>query len=957
MRAAVVIQIILHYVGFIGCRLTSPCPSGQFLLRNQCVLCHPTCSECDGHELYECTTCGVDENVQERFLHQGRCRTHCPRGLYPDRGHYACLPCIANCELCTDGNICAKCREHYKLQGGLCQAASCDIGQVQDPDTGECISCEMSCKTCSSEDPGICTSCVEGHFLFRHQCRSHCPRSTYEDWGRGVCLACPSPCTDCSSGTRCLACQPGYFLNGGECVKQCPPQSFSDSTGWRCQPCHSVCQTCHGPRASDCDLCLGGNPPLHSQCPFVSCGLGQYFDVVHGKCLSCDASCKTCFGPQGLDCSSCLKGFFLDQDSACVSQCPSGSFANAATQLCENCSPNCESCVDTSDNCMSCPTGSDARFLHQGRCWSNCPDGFFETADASCEACDGSCLTCDGSGTTCLSCAEGHYLESSTCRLNCSVRTFPADDGTCRRCPLHCDVCSDERTCFKCSFLYLMLNGVCKANCPAGFYEDMDEGRCGQCHPTCSSCSGPLMDDCETCSTFTPKLYKGSCSKTCPSGTYYEPAAVECQECHQTCQSCSGANPNQCTQCERGLVLDPNTLLCGVTGDTDCPPRTYLHDDRFTCMSCHRHCYSCEGPGSDACQTCAVPKYLHNRTCVMECPAGTYGSTQEADGKDLGFCATCHHVCATCSGASPKDCLTCARGYLRLLHLCVTHCPTGYYSTGSSCEKCDPSCEMCAGPGPESCRSCSPPLLELQGTRLCVEACPQRFYLQDGVCRQCHVSCQTCTGDSPEDCLTCDWGSTLKDKVCYPHCEEGQYFSLEESCEPCDSSCKHCTGPRPDQCLICHQDSGLHPMESRCARCCRAAGNDSDCCVCDRRSALCVESSQPKSEDATDLNVSSGSFKHGAAALPVALLLAIVLALALFALVKAHGRKRFCWSQSYERLSGSAGIHMPHGVPEPDSGDEVDVVYTSRGGSVYRRYSFIHEQDTDQDQHSHPNQS
>lgn len=41
---------------------------------------------------------------------------------------------------------------------------------------------------------------------------------------------------------------------------------------------------------------------------------------------------------------------------------------------------------------------------------------------------------------------------------------------------------------------------------------------------------------------------------------------------------------------------------------------------------------------------------------------------------------------------------------------------------------------------------------------------------------------------------------------------------------------------------------------------------------------------------------------------------------------------------------------MPHGVPEPDSGDEVDVVYTSKGGSVYRRYSFIHEQDADADQ-------
>lgn len=116
--------------------------------------------------------------------------------------------------------------------------------------------------------------------------------------------------------------------------------------------------------------------------------------------------------------------------------------------------------------------------------------------------------------------------------------------------------------------------------------------------------------------------------------------------------------------------------------------------------------------------------------------------------------------------------------------------------------------------------------------------------------------------------------------------------------------------------------------------------------------ALCVEAPQPKSgvDQVTDLNMSSRALKHTSAGLPIALLLALGLALAVFALVKAHARKRLCWGQSYERLSGSASINMPHGVPEPDSGDEVDVVYTSRGGSVYRRYSFIHEQDTEADQ-------
>lgn len=81
----------------------------------------------------------------------------------------------------------------------------------------------------------------------------------------------------------------------------------------------------------------------------------------------------------------------------------------------------------------------------------------------------------------------------------------------------------------ECSFLYLILNGVCKASCPMGYYEDIEEGRCGQCHNTCASCSGPLADDCETCSTLTPKLYQGICSKECPTEMYYESFAMECQ--------------------------------------------------------------------------------------------------------------------------------------------------------------------------------------------------------------------------------------------------------------------------------------------------------------------------------------------------------------------------------------------------------------------------------------------
>lgn len=61
MRFLAAFLVCLYGVGSIGCKPSSQCPSGQFLLKNQCVLCHPTCSECNGHELFECTTCGVGE--------------------------------------------------------------------------------------------------------------------------------------------------------------------------------------------------------------------------------------------------------------------------------------------------------------------------------------------------------------------------------------------------------------------------------------------------------------------------------------------------------------------------------------------------------------------------------------------------------------------------------------------------------------------------------------------------------------------------------------------------------------------------------------------------------------------------------------------------------------------------------------------------------------------------------
>ncbi|XP_051548125.1 proprotein convertase subtilisin/kexin type 5-like [Myxocyprinus asiaticus] len=582
--------------------------------------------------------------------------------------------------------------------------------------------------------------------------------------------------------------------------------------------------------------------------------------------------------------------------------------------------------------------------------------GYFETELGSCESCDDLCLTCDGSSTQCLSCRKGLHLANGKCMQNCTPMSYVAEDGTCNRCAPHCDACTDFATCTRCSFLYLLLNGACKAICPKGYFEDLDHGVCVSCHSTCATCSGPVSNDCETCSALTPKLYEGTCLEECPVGTYYQTSDSECQECHQTCARCEGPEPTQCLQCEKGLVLDPNTMMCGVAGNSDCPPRTFLQNNQFTCQACHRLCQSCEGPRPTDCQTCALPNYLNNGTCVIKCPVGTYSAHEEADGVELGFCMPCDHVCATCTGASPRDCLSCAPGYHHLLsHLCVSHCPTGYYSLGERCEKCDLSCELCSGPGLNACRICTPPLLDLQGTRQCVEQCPRRFYESEHSCKQCHTSCQSCTDNTPQGCVTCDLGSVLQGGVCYPRCEESRYYSQSGDCKPCDESCKHCSGAGPQSCLTCHPDFALYAIDGQCLPCCQPGERDRKCCFCDSSSALCTKA--PASSGSMDeVVLRSRAIENTSAALPVALLLAVVLVLIVFALVQARAKKRLCWKQSYERLSLVVRAQpnpqpMPHGVPEPeDSGDEADVVYISRDGSVYRRYGFTHEPDTEEEQ-------
>lgn len=961
------------YLFFILAPLSSQaaglgCPSGQFALNNQCVDCHSSCEECSGHEPFECTECGIGEDGMERFLHRNRCKVHCPRGYYQDLDRYICEPCTPNCELCTGVENCDTCKENYKLQNGACSFSECLEGQVEDPNTGECFDCQSGCKTCAMDNPEFCTSCLEGYFLYRHQCYRHCPQKTYADDGRKLCFACPPSCFDCKNETFCSSCQVGYFLFDTACVQTCPTGTFQDVNSGRCEACHSSCQACHGPSSHECDLCPGGGQPAYGLCEIITCSLGWYYDISDSTCYVCDESCQSCFGPLALDCFTCNSGFFLDQDNRCVEVCPVGHFGNLITQICEKCAVNCESCVGSSDVCIQCKNDGQSLFLHSGRCLFNCPDGYFETSEGSCEACDNSCWTCDESRIKCLSCASGLLLENNRCNLNCSLRYYPDADGICKRCPAHCNVCADSSSCSECSYLYLLLNGTCKATCPDGYYEDLDQGKCIPCYFNCATCSGISYDDCESCTAGYPKLYQGECLEECPLGTFYNRLVMECQECDRTCASCSGPDPTDCIQCQHGLSFDPISGRCGVQGDAECPSKTFLHDDLLTCKACDDTCESCSGASRNDCLTCTLPLYLYNNTCEKECPQGMYSTSEDANGVELGYCLKCNPVCSTCNGGSAKDCMTCASGYYKLLHLCILHCPTGYYRGSDRCEKCHPSCQMCSGPRPEECMACPPNTLQLDGTNQCVNQCPERFYQQQQLCKQCHPSCKTCKDSTPEGCLSCDWGSDFKNGVCFPRCEEKYYLSRDEKCIPCDPSCRHCAGPGPEHCVICKANSAWAPTEKRCVHCCDPQTDQPDCCFCRSNLALCTKASQTETKKAaleksympaSKTTIPSLNFST---ILPVLGTLFLVLVMGGLILQKARSKKLLCWKQSYDRLNGNSQVipvyeHVEDQVvmtqgndAGDESPDECDVVYSSRDGRVFRKYCFKVHDDEDGDE-------
>ena len=185
--------------------------------------------------------------------------------------------------------------------------------------------------------------------------------------------------------------------------------------------------------------------------------------------------------------------------------------------------------------------------------------------------------------------------------------------------------------------------------------------------------------------------------------------------CSNTCESMFQSNQCSCTEGKYKKSVGGCSCTWGVCSKTE-----------YSCHSCHASCRGCDGGGSDDCTTCDDGKY-----------------------ESSGQCHSCHSDCATCKVGGSDGCLTCASSATPHVKYkpgnyyghfdygtCVectenSHCGSGEYCDGSTCQSCHSNCATCRAGGSGSCESCH------DG-----RYADFNFY---GECKLCHSTCATCT--------------------------------------------------------------------------------------------------------------------------------------------------------------------------------------------------------------------
>ena len=151
-----------------------------------CDECFGNCSSCQNDSM-TCTQC-----IAGLYFHQNTCVDKCPKGFFEDGTN--CTACQWKCLECSGAKWnCTECNPNAPAfyLNFRCHRNNCPVGYYGSVAMNyTCQPCSVNCSACSG-DPGPCSSCNAGYYLFQQYCYVECPNNThFEDDATRSCLDC-----------------------------------------------------------------------------------------------------------------------------------------------------------------------------------------------------------------------------------------------------------------------------------------------------------------------------------------------------------------------------------------------------------------------------------------------------------------------------------------------------------------------------------------------------------------------------------------------------------------------------------------------------------------------------------------------------------------------------------------------------------------------------------------------
>ena len=533
--------------------------------------------------------------------------------------------------------------------------------------------------------------------------------------------------------------------------------------------CNCGGYSCYNNNPNDCNQCdascdnvCTGHTSSNCYSPQSLCS-PYYYNSALGVCDYTQTYINHCSVMTSNLCDVCVTGYTVSPSNNMC--CIIGTYYNSGS--CSACYQDCASC-SAYPSCLTCIL-STASVNGGGTCVCNA--GYYQSGSAPlvCTSCYIDCKTCTGpSSSMCLSCSDSNAITTAPGTCNCNINFYASSSLPliCSPCYSDCSSCigSTISSCTACNDPNAIISSIPNSClCKSGYFTTASNPIiCIPCYLACSTCIGPLINDCATCLDPNAILISGKCQ--CKLKYYY--VTNQCNSCYSTCNTCINQLYNSCLTC-----VDSNMILNSVPGECLCPNSMYFNG--IMCINCPVNCQICQ---ADTCSQCITGYFLQQNVCI-----------------------SCSKSCQDCNGIYSNNCTSCKSNKILINNQC--NCSQGYYMDSN-----------------ENCLNCIANCLNCSNIANCNQCISGYYYNKlSNICELCDLTCAECIGPATSNCILCVNSSIIPQQPsgnC--DCMKGYYISNMNplTCIPCPNNCNNCI---LGQCTACNQGYELFLNNNTCS--------------------------------------------------------------------------------------------------------------------------------------------